>query len=354
MRRMQEPPLTVCIGILARNEEAGIANVINDLSEQTLLSDCRISVQVHLIANACTDQTVEIAREAFASASFTGLGVCSSVHEIAEPGKANAWNTFVHQIAPPSTDFVLLLDGDIRIPEPKSLELMVERLAASPGAVVAVDRSVKDIELEQPRGMVERLIRLATGTASDPRTAIAGACYCARYSEVRKIWMPIGLPGEDGFLRAMLLTSSFEREERTDRLLFVENAYHVFESMRDLMSVVRHNVRLAIGTAINILLFWHFMKLRKEGSVDLGEYVRDRNNRDPNWVNDLIIERLRSSFFPLEPRFLLRRWRAVHDHPARYRSLKVWTVALLGTLFDLVVFFRATLLMRKGSGIGYW
>jgi glycosyltransferase involved in cell wall biosynthesis len=350
---MHELPLTVSVGILARNEEAGIAQLIEDLGEQSLLTDGRISVHVHVVANGCTDRTADAARRAFAAPPFVNLEAGSSVHELERTGKSNAWNTFVHEVVPESSDYLLFLDGDIRIPDRNSLKRVIERLTASPEAVVAVDRSVKDIELENPDGIVEKLIKLATGTAHDTRTAIAGACYCARFSEVRRIWMPIGLPGEDGFLRAMLLTSNFEHEERLERLVFVEDAYHVFESMRDLGGVIRHNVRLAIGTTVNILLFWHFMELRKK-NLDIAEYVRARNVSDPDWVNDLTRDRLTTNYFPLEPRFLSRRLRGVMSRPARQRSAKTWAVALLGTGFDLVVFLKATLLMRKGAGAGYW
>jgi hypothetical protein len=349
---MPDPSLTVAIGILARNEEAGIAQVIGDLGRQALLTDGDLAVQVHVVANACTDRTAEVARQAFDAGPFADLGVGTAVHELVEGGKSNAWNEFVHRIVPDSTDFTIFLDGDIRIPGADSLRLVVARLAASPAAVVAVDRSVKDIEFETPRGIVEKLIKLATGTANDPRTAIAGACYCARHAEVRKIWMPIGLPGEDGFLRAMLLTSSFEQTERLDRLVFVEDAYHVFESVRGLGGVVRHNVRLAIGTAVNILLFGHIRQLREQG-LDVAEYIRTRNAGDPSWVNGLIRERLRTSYFPLEPKFVSRRVRRIRDNPAR-QSLKAWAIALLGAGFDLLVFARATVLMRRGAGAGYW
>ena len=349
---MQQAPLTLCIGILARNEEAGIVGVINDLGKQTLVLDGEVAVQVHVVANACTDRTVEVARRAFDEGPFAELGVGTTVHDLAQGGKSNAWNEFVHRIAPASADFLIFLDGDIRIPERHSLKLMLDRLAALPQAVVAVDRSVKDIEFESPRGLVEKLIKLATGTANNPRTAIAGACYCVRAAEARAIWMPIGLPGEDGFLRAMLLTSSFEQPERLDRLVFVEEAYHVFESIRD-FGVIRHNVRLAIGTAVNILLFGHIRRLREQG-VDIAEHIRTRNADDPGWVNGLIRERLKTSYFPLETRFVSRRLRGLRARPARERSPKAWAVALLGTAFDLIVFLKATMLMRKGAGAGYW
>lgn len=340
------------MGILARDEEAGIAKVIGDLREQTLFRGSPFSVEVHVVANGCTDRTADAAKQAFTDPPFAQLNVSATVHDIARPGKSNAWNTFIHEIVPDIADFVILLDGDIRIPEPHSLKVMVEALAGSPDAVVAVDRSIKDIELEHPRSIVEKLIKLATGTANDPRTAIAGACYCARYSELRQIWMPIGLPGEDGYLRAMLLTSSFSCDERLERHVFVAEAYHVFESLRGVQEVVRHNVRLAIGTAVNILLFGHLRKLKAEGR-DLAVYVRERNAAEPEWVNALIRERLQASYFPLEPKFVTRRLRRIWNASGR-PSIKAWAVAALGTAFDLIVFARATVLMRKGTGAGYW
>jgi glycosyltransferase involved in cell wall biosynthesis len=349
---MHELPLTVSVGILARNEEAGIAQLIGDLGEQSLLTDGRVSVHVHVVANGCTDRTADAARRAFAAPPFVNLEAGSSVHELERAGKSNAWNTFVHEIVPESSDYVLFLDGDIRIPDRNSLNLVLQELALSPKAAVAVDRSVKDIELENPKGFVEKLIKAASGTANDPRTAIAGAFYCARYAEVRKIWMPTGLPGEDGFLRAMLLTSSFAHEERLERHVFVEEAYHVFESLRGVRDVVRHNVRLAIGTAVNILLFGHLRKVRAEGR-NLADYIRERNAAEPDWVNSLVRERLRVSYFPLETRFVVRRLRRMRNGSASH-SIRSWALALVGTGFDLVVFLRATALMRKGAGAGYW
>jgi len=350
---MPQTSPNVSVGILARNEQAGIAQIISDLGQQTLLTDGGPRVEVHVVANACTDATVEVARRAFGAGPFADLGVDTTVHELLEGGKSNAWNEFVHRIVPNATDFVIFLDGDIRLPAPHSLKLMLEGLGAHPAAVVAVDRSVKDVELESPNGLIERLIKLATGTATDPRTAIAGACYCVRYAEVRRIWMPVGLPGEDGFLRAMLLTSNFEQPEQLDRLLFVDGAYHVFESVRDVGGVIRHNVRLAIGTAVNILLFGHMRHLLEQG-VDVAPYVKRRNEEDPAWVNNLIRERLQVSYFPLEWRFVSRRLRRVHNTPALARSVKPWVVAMFGASFDLIVFLKATWLMRKGAGAGYW
>ena len=340
-------PIHVAIGILARNEADRIEALLRDVARQTLLDSQGMVIRIYVVANGCSDATARVAREVFKGERFGGVE--TAVYEIAQAGKANAWNEFVHEVLPGETDFVFFLDADIRIPQDSDLLLILRSLRDSPLAVVAVDRSVKDLQLEETKGLVEWLIKKGTGTANDTRTAIAGALYCVRYSEIAGIWMPLGLPGEDGFLRAMLLTSSFSHEEQLQRHLFVEGAYHVFESMRDAKSVFRHNVRLAIGTAINILLFGELRRVRAEGH-DVAAYVRSRNLASATWVDDLVKQRLEMSYFPLQPRFLLRRL----QQPRSWRSVKAFTLALFGTAFDLTVFMRATSLMRRGAGAGYW
>lgn len=349
---MDGKTIKVGVGILARNEEADIANLIGDLGRQTLLDDDRFSIDVFVVANGCTDRTVDVAEQALSLAPFRKLTISTSIHDLPVAGKSNAWNELVHRIAPDDIAYMFFLDADIRIPEKESLKLMLDSLMSSPTAIVAIDASVKDIELEQPRGVVERLIRAGTGTAEDKTRAIAGACYCVLFSEVRAIRMPIGLPGEDGYLRAMLLTSSFAHEERMERHLFVPGAYHVFESLRNLPDVLKHNVRLAIATAVNAQLFWHIRALRRQG-VDVAEHIRERNLADPDWINDLIRERLKYSYTPVGKRYLLRRLKQACRHPRRW-SPKVWAIALLGTAFDCIVFVKATVLMRRGAGAGYW
>jgi glycosyltransferase involved in cell wall biosynthesis len=338
--------IKIAIGVLARNEAERIGLLLGDLARQTLLSKPGLSIDVVVVANACSDGTADVARVALQK----GFGNSNTrVVELAQAGKANAWNTFAHELLADDVDYVFFLDGDIRIQNEGDLQSIFEALKRSPDAVVAVDRSVKDLELEKPRGLAEWLIKKGTGTANDTRTAIAGALYCVRYAAIADIWMPLGLPGEDGFLRAMLLTSSFEHEEQLARHVFVADAYHVFESTRDARSVFAHNVRLAIGTAVNILLFWELRRVRASGQR-ISDYIRARNAANPAWVNDLVRERLRSSYFPLEPRFLLRRLRERNN----WRSLGRLAIAVLGTGFDLAVFARATRLMRKGHGAGYW
>src|SRR5580765_8582754 len=301
--------MLVSVGILAHNEEHDIGTLIADLAKQNLLSNKRLSIDLHVVANGCTDDTIGASKAALDEQPFKQENITIFIHELAQAGKSNAWNEFVHTLASPKTDFAFLLDADIRIPESTTLQLVLDRLVSSKTAYVAVDESVKDLSEKAQKTITERIILAASGTGHNTRSAIAGALYCVRFDVLKNIWMPIGLPGEDGFLRAMILTSNFTKDENLDRLVFVEGARHIFESESTISGVFRHNVRLAIGTAINILLFEHIRdseNIRKNAA----KYIQDRNATDPDWVNELIrAEIRRGKYFLLNKDFILKRIR---------------------------------------------
>ena len=156
---MSRGVINVGLAIFARNEAERIGQLISDLGEQTLLADDRLSIHIFVVANGCTDRTADVARQAFAAPVFSRPRIGASVHELAKAGKSNAWNELVHRIAPKGTDYMFFLDADIRIPDSGSLKAVLDGLVSSPEAVVAVDRSVKDIELEQPKTLIEKLIK---------------------------------------------------------------------------------------------------------------------------------------------------------------------------------------------------
>ena len=345
--------MLVSIAILAHNEAHDIGKLISDLANQNLLLNKNIVIELHVVANGCTDDTVSVAEEAFRIPAFQHTHITTVVHNVVRPGKSNAWNEFIHSFVSQKTDFVVLLDADIRIPEATTLQLVLDKLIASKTACVAVDESVKDLSEIAQKTVTERLILAASGTGYNTRTAIAGALYCARFEALKDIWMPIGLPGEDGFLRAMILTSNFTKDENLDRVVFVEGARHIFESERTIRGVFRHNVRLAIGTAINILLFNHIRE-SQEIKKNVGEYIRHRNEIDPDWVNELInAEIRRGKYFLLSKHFILKRLQGFFALPIS-KKLRKWPIFLIGFFFDTALVFRASQLMRRGAGAGFW
>jgi hypothetical protein len=345
--------MVISIGVLAHNEASDIGSLIQDLGYQDVLLNDNLSIEIHIVANGCTDATVSVSKRALAVQSFRRGNVTTFVHDLPKAGKSNAWNEFIHKFASPKTEFFFLLDADIRIPEETSLQLMLDSLTQSKTACVAVDESVKDLSLKSHKSITERLILAASGTANDTRTAIAGGLYCARFDVLKGIWMPIGLPGEDGFLRAMILTSNFTENENLKRHIFVKGARHVFESEVRIRDVFHHNIRLAIGTAINVLLFKHFRE-NMEIKSSVADYIRQRNESDPNWINELIDNKIRNGkYFIMDTSFILRRVEWFSSSPISQKIRKA-PIFLLGFLFDVALFFTANHLLRRGAGAGFW
>lgn len=345
--------MIISAGILAHNEENRIANLLHDIGSQTLLTNPDMSVAIHVVANGCVDATTSIAEGALASPSFQRDNVKTFVHAISMAGKSNAWNELVHDCADPETDLLFLLDADIRIPRATTLQLVVDHLMKSKIACVAIDDSVKDLSLEGCKTMRERLILAASRTTHDIRNAIAGGFYCARFEALKGIWMPIGLPVEDGFLRAMILTSNLTEEENLERISFVEGAFHVFESLRSFRALFHHHIRHAIGLGINALLFQYF-RGKIGGGDGIGDLIRERNAEDPNWLNGLIVDEVeRGNYFLIPKTLVFRRleWLSGLDFPRRVRKAPI---VLMGVLFDLLVFLRASYLIRRGVGAGFW
>src|SRR5512143_1832478 len=90
------------IGVFAHNEQCRIIHCLESLS--TELQNPQI--EIFVLANGCTDQT-EVVVEAYARSH-------SNVHLVHIPlgDKANAWNYFVHEVAPAS-ELVYFMDGDV-------------------------------------------------------------------------------------------------------------------------------------------------------------------------------------------------------------------------------------------------
>src|SRR5258707_176441 len=121
-------PVNVSIGILARNATKTIGATLRSLFTQSLLASPPPgwTVEVILVANACTDDTVPAARAIFAElAAHTGPAVTWRVDDVEQGGKSNAWNLFIHERSAPKTDCFILLDADIELIEEDTLKNLV-------------------------------------------------------------------------------------------------------------------------------------------------------------------------------------------------------------------------------------
>jgi glycosyltransferase involved in cell wall biosynthesis len=360
----------ISIGVLAYNEAKAISVMLESLKQQSIFQpsrdrDCEYDVEIIVVPNGCVDQTATIAAQqlqSFASnnqgALVGGMRIQSStkittrVETIIEAGKSNAWNRFVHEFANPNADYMFLIDADIYLNEPQTLERMLENLISSPAAWVAIDRPIKDVQLRTSKNAMQAMSAQISDEDGSGK-GITGQLYCANAAKLRQIWMPQGLAVEDGFLRAMILTDRFTAPENFDRIVYTPNATHVYEAYTGLYELLRHEKRIVIGTIVNQFIFDYFWDNCRP-DMDAGTIVREFNRQDPRWVASLIEQCKRD-----------RGWWLLHkDHTFRRLSnlrrysglgkLKRLPIELIASFADWLVFYTANRSVRSGQGLGYW
>lgn len=332
----------VDLAVFAHNEAAGIAAMVRMLAGQDLTG---IDARLLILANGCQDDTVNRAREA-------AQGTAIEVVELAEGGKSHTWNRFVHDLSRPEADILLFCDADIEMPEADALARMVVALVARPELHVFNSRPVKDIvhRPQQVHGMGDRLIAMAGGTLDDWRTAICGQLYAMPAARARALHLPVGLPVEDGFLRAMVLTDALTAPEDFSRI-DGGDLFHVYASERTIRGLIRHQTRIVIGSAINLAAFQALRALAPaERRPELACAAAD-----PDWLKRVIRARLPhwpDGFVPLH--FLTKRSANLLREPRRLLHPKRLLLLVTGFGFDLVVYLAAQWQMARGTGAGHW
>lgn len=174
------------VAIFAHNEEAHIGAALAAVAAAGIGPRDRVTVLV----NGTTDRTMERV-EAVAAEEPRVRGV-----EIAFGDKANAWDVYVQHLAPEEAEAHVFIDGDVQVSH-GSIALLRAALDAHPEALAAS---------ALPRGG-----RRAEDWAARvlENHGLPGNFYALRGSVVARMrgrfWMPVGLIGDDTFLRNMLL-----------------------------------------------------------------------------------------------------------------------------------------------------
>jgi glycosyltransferase involved in cell wall biosynthesis len=332
--------MNLCLGILAYNEEDGIAETLADLARQDLWrSGHRCSLLV--VPNGCRDATAEIARRALADFPAEGR-----VEELTRPGKANAWNVLVHDLLPAGTDILLLADADIRLEQPHALRALVEALVDCPEAVAAVDEPLKNLGAKGKKSASDRISLAASALASAGPPKLCGQLYAARVAALRGIFLPEPMLVEDGFIKAMLVTDGFTAPENPQRLVRAPGIWHHYEAETSLRAYVKHEKRILIGTLCNILLFEKAREWVAEGRA-VGTALRAELEANPEWFRQLIRTRLgpgaKNRGFSAYLWVPLRQLQRLHG----MQRLKALPVALLRTLLNLRVAAAALADLRR-------
>lgn len=337
--------VTVDIGIFAHDEAGGIGAMIDGLMAQDILDDPAFSVRVLVLANGCTDATADAARQAAAAGPHPGT---VTVQELADGGKSRTWNAFVHALSRDTAGILVFADADIAIPDPTALRRLVAFLGTDPHLAAASSRPVKDLARTDRRlSLTERVTAAAGGTLNDWRRAICGQLYAMRAEAARGFHLPIGLPVEDGFVRAMITTDVLRRDPDITRLDGREDIFHIYPSEREIGALIGHQTRIVIGSAINAVLFGYLDRVAPErANAALADAAAD-----PEWLDRVLATELptaRSGYVPWH--FLVKRLARI----GREKGLKRRIMILAGFGFDAVVWVNAQIKMARGAGAGYW
>src|SRR5258708_12376417 len=115
----------VCsIAVRAWNEEKAIRTTLESLFQQSLFEELNKrgeQCQILCIPNGCTDRTADVARAVFQEQErthrFASSFVCR-VAEVAEAGRNNTWNLYVHSLSHRAAKAPYFIDSHILFNRP--------------------------------------------------------------------------------------------------------------------------------------------------------------------------------------------------------------------------------------------
>ena len=330
--------MRVDIGVFAHDEAAGIAAMVARLLAQDMAG---LDARVLVLANGCRDDTVARARAAGAEVRDLPLG-----------GKSRTWNRFVHDLSRKEAEVLIFVDADIEFTAPDSLQRLAQGLAARPRLWVLNSQPVKDI-VARPEGLtaLDRVIAAAGGGLDDWKTAICGQLYAMPAARARAFHLPIGLPVEDGFLRAMVLTDALTGPEDFTRIDGLEGLRHIYASERSIPALIRHQTRIVIGSALNFAAFDALRACPEEAR----RQALAQAAADEGWLAEAArarLPRFPDGFVPVH--FLVKRLGRFWSNPKQNLRPKPLVVAILGFGFDAIVYISAQYRMARGAGVGFW
>lgn len=202
--------------MFAYNEQNNISNSLTSVYENKSTS----LKHVYLIANGCSDNTVERAEQLKQELNFTELNIISL--ELGD--KCNAWNHYMHKLAN-EVDCHFFIDADVNFSD-NCFEQMHSKLIATEISTVAIaglPLSGRNIEFYKSL-VIER-------------ACFFGNLYGLKHSFVERIretnfYLPIGLNWIDSFLTKAVNTDiQFFNYNLPNRVTYIDNVGYQFDSL---------------------------------------------------------------------------------------------------------------------------
>lgn len=342
--------LTVHIGIFAHNEERTIAATLRDFLGQDIFNNPAFTVELFVLANGCSDQTAHIAETVISEGSHQS----ACVIQYEQPGKSRTWNAFMADRRTNGPAFIFFADADIRLPDPALLGRMIGLALEHPDAHIIASRAIKDMTIDPARvkGPIQKLISAGTRHASDRRIGISGSLYLARTKALEKIYLPVGLPVEDGFLGAMIFTDLLTRDQNQDRIIGRATCWHQYEAVTGIVELSHHQIRLVIGSAINTMLFRYISEKAKD--VAASSQLLKQISEDERYIKSLI-----STQLPIWPYGYIP-FRLIYKRIIHYKFSEIFErpynilMAPIILSYDFLIYIIATYMIIRGKGPGFW
>lgn len=173
------------LGVFAHNESKRIQRCLESIEA----ANCNRDLRCIVLANGCTDNTAELARNHAHSRKWI------EVKEIAVGDKANAWNLFVHEIAA-NSEIYFFMDGDC-IVQAGAFQELEQALAHAPLANAAT--GIPRRSLTSFGGFRRSLLK---------NPGLAGNLYALPLQFIKRIKLanvrlPVGLVGDDSIVSAL-------------------------------------------------------------------------------------------------------------------------------------------------------
>ena len=335
------------ICIIAKDEEDTVGRLIHQLARQSLLLH-KHQCTLYVICNGCSDSTANSARMAILEAKFP-RNFRSKVLDFKEGGKAKFWNLAVHEIIEPDIDLAIFVDADIELADASVLSDLARKLEENDGAAAVSGWPIKDIARKGKKSLLDRFSLRISSVTTFPH-AINGSLYVAWMRELRRIWLPVPIPGEDGMLTAMIHTDGFSRPAQLDRVLRADRPTHYFEA-HTILGFFRHEQRMTIGTTINgwlCELFWS-----GEHTVHVGRLVKNLNEQSPEWVDEFVRNKVGTKFWVLPPRLLTRRLQNLRKL-SFFKAIAHAPFSLAATALNVFPCIQANRMLRQRGASNYW
>ncbi|MEM0915419.1 MAG: glycosyltransferase family A protein [Planctomycetota bacterium] len=209
--------------VFARNEARRLPNAVAGLLADAAAPRVR---SIHLMVNGCTDDTPAVARHLAAADSRV------VVHELPIGDKCNAWNAYVHQVAPtldsPSAHADdathVFMDGDVRC-GPDAIAGLTQRLADAPDAYACAGLPLSG----RNRAAMARLVV--------ERHWVFGNLYAVRGSHLRRLAdadfrLPLGLMGNDHLITRAMKTALPDADDIDPRrVVWADGVGYTFDSL---------------------------------------------------------------------------------------------------------------------------